>query len=133
MTLTTPNDNQPDWVNPELGLEEIYGLKLGQKIYINSSPGYIIHIQKVEDDLFFRIMLPNGASITSIYEAINTRNTPYPKEVTRYIGMDTKYLREGLHLWITTEYDDESRTSTSIHLDRKECKKLMEDIKERLF
>lgn len=72
MTLTTSNDNQPDWVNPKLGLEEYKEFKLGQKVKFYKDWVYIIHIQKQNDNLvLFRGMLPNGASITMTYELIN--------------------------------------------------------------
>jgi len=64
MTLTTKNDNQPDWVIPELGLEEYEGFKLGQKVKHFNDFVYIIHIQKIEDTIFCRCMLTNQASIT---------------------------------------------------------------------
>ena len=71
MTLTTINDNQPDWVKPELGLEEYKNFKLGQKVKYNNDWVYIIHIQKVEESALFRGMLSNGASITMLYDLIN--------------------------------------------------------------
>lgn len=73
MTLTTLNDNQPEWVKPELGLEEYKEFKLGQKVKYFNDWVYIIHIQKNEEtnDVFFRGMLSNGASITMLYELIN--------------------------------------------------------------
>jgi hypothetical protein len=72
MTLTTLNDNQPDWVKPKLGLEEYKEFKLGQKVKVNDDWVYIIHIQKDKaEDVLFRGMLSNGASITMIYDSIN--------------------------------------------------------------
>ena len=64
MTLTTSNDNQPDWVKPELGLEESNGFKLGQKVRSEKDTLYIIHIQETSAGIFCRCMLPNQASIT---------------------------------------------------------------------
>lgn len=71
MTLTTPNDNQPEWVNRELGLESYEEFILGQKVKHGNDLLYIIHIQEVENEVLFRGMLPNGASITMLYESIN--------------------------------------------------------------
>ena len=71
MTLTTPNDNQPEWVDSKLGLEEYKDVKLGEKIKYQKDFVYIIHIQKVEEDVLLRGMLPNGASISILYDLIN--------------------------------------------------------------
>lgn len=72
MTLTTKNDNQPDWVKPELGLEESNGFKLGQKVKHYDDVLYIIHIQNVENETLCRCMLPNQASITLNINQLNT-------------------------------------------------------------
>ena len=75
MTLTTPNDNQPNWVKPELGIEEYKEFKLGQKVKCGKDMVYIIHIQKDKaEDVLFRGMLPNGASITMIYDILTNEN-----------------------------------------------------------
>lgn len=71
MTLTTTNDNQPDWVKANLGIEEYKEFKLGQKVKYQNDYVYIIHIQKQEGAVLFRGMLSNGASITMLYELIN--------------------------------------------------------------
>jgi hypothetical protein len=72
MTLTTLNDNQPEWVKRELGLEEYKEFKLGQKVKFSDDWVYIIHIQEDKTgEVLFRGMLPNGASITMLYDLIN--------------------------------------------------------------
>jgi len=71
MTLTTPNDNQPDWVKKDLGLESYKEFKLGQKVKYYKDYVYIIHIQKVENIIFFRGMLNNGVSVTLLYDLID--------------------------------------------------------------
>ena len=72
MTLTTLNDNQPEWVKPELGLEEYKEFKLGQKVKFAKDWVYIIHIQKnTSGEILLRGMLSNGASITMVYELID--------------------------------------------------------------
>lgn len=71
MTLTTINDNQPDWVDPELGLEEYGGFKLGQKVSHGKDSLYIIHIQEIESTVFCRCMLPNQASVTLPIDQLN--------------------------------------------------------------
>lgn len=68
-------------------------------------------------------------------------------EDTIHIKMDTKLGREGIHLWIcqkiplsqedikSGKYDSENTkyVSTSIHLNREDCKALIAEINERLF
>lgn len=72
MTLTVSSDSQPEWVNSELGLEHYEEFTLGQKVKFNNEHLYIIHIQKFNTgDVLFRGMLPNGASITMLYEFID--------------------------------------------------------------
>ena len=74
MTLTTINDNQPDWVNPNLGLEESNGFKLGQKVKHNNDVLYIIHIQDIEGEIMCRCMLSNNASITVNIKSLKSFN-----------------------------------------------------------
>jgi len=64
MTLTVKSDNQPDWVKPELGLEKFKNFKLGEKVKHNKDVLYIIHMQKIDNEVLCRCMLPNNASIT---------------------------------------------------------------------
>ena len=64
MTLTVKSDNQPKWVNSELGLEEFEKFKLGQRIKHGDDILYIIHMQKIDNEILCRCMLPNNASIT---------------------------------------------------------------------
>ncbi len=72
MTLTTLNDNQPEWVKAELGLEIYKEFKLGQKVKFHNDLVYIIHIQELDKNtILFRGMLSNGASITMTYDLIN--------------------------------------------------------------
>lgn len=71
MTLTTINDNQPEWVIPKLGLEESNGFKLGQKVKHNNDVLYIIHMQNIDGEIMCRCMLPNQASITLNIKQLN--------------------------------------------------------------
>ena len=74
MTLTEGNDNHPDWVVGELGLEKYKEFTLGQKITHSKESVFIIHIQEVDGDVFFRLKLDNGASITGLYKLIKKDN-----------------------------------------------------------
>ncbi len=90
MTLTTLNDNQPEWVKRELGLEEYKEFKLGQKVKFSDDWVYIIHIQEDKTgEVLFRGMLPNGASITMLYDLINK-----PVETTKAKGQPKLTQRE---------------------------------------
>lgn len=71
MTLTVKSDNQPEWVNPKLGLEEFGKFKLGQKVRHNKDILYIIHIQNLNSEILCRCMLPNNASITLPINQLN--------------------------------------------------------------
>lgn len=71
--------------------------------------------------------------LAELIDKPSTTTNEQPKEIHRNIHMDTKPNKEGLHLWITVNYSDDSQTSTSIHLDRKQARKLYEEINRRLF
>lgn len=71
MTLTVKSDNQPEWVDSELGLEEFENFKLGEKVAHDKDLLYIIHIQKFDNEIFCRCMLSNNASITLPIHQLN--------------------------------------------------------------
>ena len=83
----------------------------------------IKHLEEIRNEFFKYINIINAQET----------DKEQPKEIKRTIGMDTKNQKEGIHLWISIFYDNDSLKSTSIHLSREECKNLVKEINTRLF
>lgn len=111
MTLTTLNDNQPEWVKAELGLEIYKEFKLGQKVKFHNDLVYIIHIQELDKNtILFRGILSNGASITMTYDLINKpveTTNEQPKDSLTFDEEDLKPLYHLLSRTNSRKYMDE--------------------------